>query len=167
MEKLFYRGPSLDALQAEYAFRGRIDEAAPVRSESSVIVDADPWTVWSVLADLRRWPEWTPGHRVLELGDIAPGEPFVWRLGGVKIRSRFAVVSPGRELTWTGVFLAYQAVDRQTLEPLPRGRTKVTIRESLAGPLVPLIFSSAKLRAAHESYLNALKNAVTRIPQTG
>jgi hypothetical protein len=44
------------------------------------------------------------------------------------------VLNPPHELTWTGRFLGYNAVDQHLLEPAGDNRTKVTIRESLAGP---------------------------------
>jgi len=58
------------------------------------------------------------------------------------MRSTFAVVTPRRELTWTGRFLGYKAVDQHLLEPAGNGRTTVTIRESLAGPLLPLFYTA-------------------------
>ncbi|GAA3041306.1 SRPBCC family protein [Streptosporangium longisporum] len=164
MSKLFYRGPSSAVLHAEYAARGRIDTEAPVTSASSVVVDATPAQVWEVISDLRNWPRWAPGYEVLQLGETAPGATFRWRLGGVRITSRFAVVAPGRELTWSGVVFGYKAVDQQLLEALPGGRTRVTMRESLAGPLVSLIFGVDKLRTGHERYLAALEKELTRRP---
>ncbi|MEV7908190.1 SRPBCC domain-containing protein [Streptomyces anulatus] len=162
MSKLFYRGPSLATLHADYAARHRIDTEAPVTSESGITVDADPAQVWEVLADLRNWPAWTPGHEILELGEMAPGAEFRWRLGKVRISSRFAVVAPGRELTWSGRVFGYKAVDQQVLEALPGGRTRVTMRESLAGPLVSLLFGADRLRAGHDRYLTALRSEVAK-----
>ncbi|MEU4833844.1 SRPBCC family protein [Streptosporangium sp. NPDC023615] len=139
-----------------------MDAEAPVTSESGVVVDATPAEVWEVLADLGNWPAWAPGYEVLELGEMTPGAAFRWRLGPVRITSRFAVVAPGRELTWSGVVLGYRAVDQQVLQALPGGRTRVTMRESLAGPLVSLVFGAGRLRAGHERYLNALETELAR-----
>ncbi len=101
--------------------KGRIDETAPVRNTSSIEIDAPAAEVWALLFDLRGWERWWPEHQVLELGEIAPGERFRWRLGGVKISSRFAVVTEGRELTWSGVVLGvYRAVDRNLVEAAAR-----------------------------------------------
>lgn len=61
--KLFYAGPSLTELHERYASQGRIDEAAPVRSTSHVVVDAPVDRVWRVLADLPGWPRWYPARR--------------------------------------------------------------------------------------------------------
>ncbi|MGI5238376.1 SRPBCC family protein [Dactylosporangium sp. CA-139066] len=150
----------LAVLHREYALQGRIDAAAPVTSESSIVIDAPPQRVWAVLADLRSWPEWSPKRRVLRLGEMAPGVSFRWKLGAVAVNSTFAVVEPGRELTWSGVVAGYKAVDQQVLEPLPGGRTRVTMRESLDGPLVRVLFGAKRLRAGHEEYLRELQQAV-------
>jgi polyketide cyclase/dehydrase/lipid transport protein len=49
---------------------------------------------------------------------------------------------------------------RWKLGPAPDGRTTATMRESLAGPLLPLLFSRAKLEAAHQPWLADLKTRV-------
>ncbi|GLV52277.1 hypothetical protein TBS_28420 [Thermobispora bispora] len=154
---LFHRGPSLAALHDEYAARGRIDHEAPVRSSSGTVVAAPAERVWAIMADVASWPSWASNLQVLELGEVRPGETFRWRLGPVTIRSRFARVDPGRELTWTGTFFWYRAVDRHVLEPPGDGTTRVTIEESLAGPLLPLLYGEARLRANHERWLAELK----------
>jgi hypothetical protein len=71
------------------------------------------------------------------------------------------VVEPGRELTWTGrSALVFKAIDRHVLEAVDGGRTRMIVEESLAGPLLPLVFSSARLRRGHERWLAALKAVV-------
>lgn len=154
---LFYRGPSFTQLHEHYAKRGRIDERAPVVCSVSTEVSAPAARVWQVLSDLASWPLWYPGMRILGLGEVRPDAPLRWRMGGVTFSSVFALVEPGRELTWTGRFLCYRAVDRHLVEPLPGGRTRVTIAESLAGPLLPLLYPAAKLRAGHERWLAAFR----------
>jgi hypothetical protein len=88
---------------------------------------------------------------------VRPDEPFTWKLNGIKIAATFAVVSPPTELSWTGSFFGYRAVDRNLLEPLGAHRTLVTFEESLAGPLLPLVYRSSQLRANHERWLTSLK----------
>jgi hypothetical protein len=152
--------PSLATLHDEYALRGRIDEAAPVTNTSSVLIDASPDRVWDVLAGLRGWETWAPGFKLRALDAVEPGRAFRWSLNGTPLRSRFAVVEPGRELSWTGSFLGfYHAVDRMVLTP-ENGRTRVTLQESLDGPLVRLIYPPRKLRAGHETHLAALKRHI-------
>ncbi|WP_062442437.1 SRPBCC domain-containing protein [Herbidospora daliensis] len=135
-----------------------MNELHTVRNTSSTEIGAPSAEVWALLSDLRGWRRWWPEHQVLNLGEVAPGERFRWRLGGVRISSRFAVVTEGRELSWTGVALGlYRALDRNTVEPLPGGRTRLTVSETLAGPLAGLLYPAAKLRAGHERFLQAIK----------
>ncbi|GAA0401153.1 hypothetical protein Acor_38840 [Acrocarpospora corrugata] len=162
MSALLYRGPALEDLHTGYAMKGRIDERAPVTSSSTVVVDAPVTQVWKVLSDLRGWSAWYPEHQVLELGAMAPGESFRWRIGSLKITSRFAVVDPGRELTWSGVVFGYRAVDRHLLEPLDGGHTRVTMSESLAGLFASVLYGPDKLRQGHDRYLAALKAEVEK-----
>ena len=158
--KLFYTGPSLDTLHEEYAKKSRIDEQAPLISVASITIDAPGPAVWAVLSDVAGWPAWYPEFTVLELDQVRPGAPMRWKLGGLTMRSTFAVVNPGHELTWTGRFLGYKAVDQHLLEPAGNGRTTVTIRESLAGPLLPLLYRPSRLQAGHQRWLTALKTTL-------
>ncbi|MFA1539624.1 SRPBCC family protein [Actinomadura monticuli] len=152
--------PNLATLHDEYALRGRIDESAPVTNTSSVLIDASPARVWDVLADLRGWETWAPGFRLRALHAVEPGREFRWAQNGTPLRSRFAVVAPGRELSWTGTCLAlYRAVDRLVLAE-EGGRTRVTVQESLTGPLVRRLYGQRKLREGHEIRLAALKTRV-------
>jgi uncharacterized membrane protein len=155
--KLLYRGPSLAELQNSYAKQHRVDTEAPLVSRSTIEVDAPIWSVWNVLCDVEAWPRWAPRVELLSKTAVRPDEPFTWKLNGVTIVATFAVVSAPTELSWTGRFFAYRAVDRNLLEPLSMNRTRVTFEESLAGPLLPLFYRSSQLRANHDRWLGSLK----------
>jgi hypothetical protein len=68
----------------------------------SVTIDAPGPAAWAVISDVAGWPAWYSEFTLLELGEVSPGAPMRWKLGGLTMRSTFAVVNPGRELTWTG-----------------------------------------------------------------
>lgn len=102
-----------------------------MRYQTSVVIDAGPEVVWSVLADVERWPEWTAtmnsvrwvgtdrlalGARariaqpklldaVFEVTELEPGRSFTWvaRRGGVTIVATHAVGTD--DAGWTGVEL--------------------------------------------------------------
>ncbi len=158
--KLLYSGPSLGTLHEEYAKKSRIDEQAPLISVASIAIDAPRSAVWAVISDVAGWPAWYPEFTVLELGEVRPDTPVRWKLGGLTMRSTFAVVNPDHELTWTGRFLSYKAVDQHLLEPAGNGRTTITMRESLAGPLLSLLYRPSQLQAGHQRWLTALKTAL-------
>jgi hypothetical protein len=72
------------------------------------------------------------------------------------------VVDPGREITWTGVSSGARAVHRHVLAARGENQTHLLSEESMAGPLLPLFFGSAKLASALETWLAAIKTAAER-----
>jgi hypothetical protein len=79
---------------------------------------------------------------------------------GAHMKARFAVIDEERELAWTGVAVGgAKAVQRHCLESQPDGTTKVTVEESMAGPILALAFSNAKLTALLQTSLGTLKAA--------
>jgi hypothetical protein len=165
MSHLLYRGPSLQVLHEQYAKRGRIDERAVVTASQSVHIDAPPERVWQVLSRADAWPEVVAGISRVELpAGVAPDAFFTWVNGRSRIRSRFAVVEPLRELTWTGISSGARAVHRNRLSPLNHSRTQLRSEESMAGPLLTLFYNSDKLSAALEDWLLAVKAAAEHQP---
>jgi hypothetical protein len=160
LKRLFYGGPSIGVLHEEYAKRGRIDERAPVKSSGEIRIGAPVERVWDLLTDLCGWEGWAPGiHDVRLASAVAVDARFSWSIGRTRVKSVFAIVEPGRELTWTGAALWTKAVDRHVLEPAEDGATRLYIEESLAGVLVPLFFSSEKLEVQHQRWLTGFKAA--------
>lgn len=161
LSRLFYGGPSLDVLHEEHAKKGRIDEETPVKASREVRIEAPGERVWELLSDPRGWGAWYPDiHDVrLDSGVMADAR-FTWANGKARMRSRFAVVEAGREITWTGVSSGAKAVHRHVLKPTDGGgATRLFTEESIAGPLLVLFYSSAKLHAGMEKWLSALKSA--------
>jgi hypothetical protein len=166
MTKLFYAGPSQRVLHEEYAKNGRIDCEAPVTTSYEVDIHASPERVWALLASPLGWETFDPAiHDVHLDGPVAADTGFTWSNGRARMKSRFAVVNPSRELTWTGASMGFKVVHRHLLEDTGRGGTRVRCEESMAGPLLTLIYSEAKLRVALETWLTALKTAAEREPR--
>ena len=162
LKTLLYAGPSLQALQSDYAKQGRIDSVASIQSHAEILVHAPISRVWQIMADAPNWPSWMPGVKSVRLDStVAPDATFTWKSGSSRIRSTFAVVDPEKELTWTGVSSGAKAVDRHTLQAT-NGGTRVFTEESMAGLFVTLFFNSDKLRSAQEAYLAALKQVAER-----
>lgn len=82
------------------------------------------------------------------------------KLNGIQIAAIFAVVMPPTELSWTGTFFGYRAVERNLVGPLAADRTVVSFEESLAGAFVALLYRPGQLRANHERWLHSLKKFV-------
>ncbi|HZX56978.1 MAG TPA: SRPBCC family protein [Ilumatobacteraceae bacterium] len=161
-QRLWYSGPALDDLYMEHAVQRQIDTNAPVRSTVEIIIDAPPARVWAVLSDPEHWHLVDPriSHVHLDSG-VAIGSTFTWRNGFARLRSRFAVVAPNSELTWTGRAMGANVVHRHVLEDLGDSRTRLTAIESMAGPLLILLYSSAKLHKNLEQWLAAISAAAT------
>ena len=163
MNQLLYRGPSIEVLHQQYAKRERIDSRAPVTAAHEVEIDAPVQRVWHLLADPMAWPSFAPEvHDVHLDGPVAVDTRFTWANGRSRMRSRFAVVDPGREITWTGVSSGFKAVHRHLLEATGGGATRVRSEESIAGPLLVLFYGSGKLQADIEAWLAGLKRAAER-----
>ena len=163
LNKLFYAGPPLRVLHEDYAKKGRIDDKAPVTTTYEVNVKAPRELVWELLASPLGWGSFDPAiHDVRLDGPVTAGTGFTWANGRARMKSRFAVVDPGRELTWTGASMGFKVVHRHLLADVPGGGTRVWCEESMAGPLLTLLYSEAKLRAALGTWLSALKTAAER-----
>ena len=163
MNQLLYRGPSIEVLHQRYAKQERIDSRAPVTAAHEVEIHAPVQRVWDLLADPMAWPSFAPEvHGVHLDGPVAVDTSFTWANGRSRMKSRFAVVEPGREITWTGVSSGFKAVHRHLLEATGDGATRVRSEESMAGPLLVLFYGSAKLQAGIEAWLAGLKRAAER-----
>jgi uncharacterized protein YndB with AHSA1/START domain len=163
LRQLFYSGPSIEVLHEEYAKKGRIDGEAPVQASHEVRVNAPVERVWELLSNVPGWTAWDPTvHDVHLDSTVAEDARFTWANGRARIKSRFAVVDPGRELTWTGVSSGAKAVDRHVLEATDDGATRVRSEESMAGPLLVLFYNSAKLQADTERWLTTIKTTAER-----
>jgi hypothetical protein len=160
MGKLTYRGPSLAELHDNYAKHGKVDERAPVRARAEALLDAAPSTVWQKLSDVPAWREnLEPAARDIHLDDgVTVDGEFRRTLNGARVRARFAVVDDERELAWSGTSLGVRVVHRYSLEP-EGGRTRVVVEESMAGPPMIALLSSARLSGVLEQSLETLRRA--------
>lgn len=158
---LFYVGPSLQKLHEDYAKKHHIDDNAPLRGRREIVVNAPVARVWSVLSDVAAWDQnLEPGVHDIRVDDgVVVDAPFTRTNKGARMKARFAVVEKERELAWTGSAVGGKAVHRYCLEPQSEGTTKVTVEESMAGPVLAFAFSNAKLTALLESSLSTLKAA--------
>lgn len=160
MSHLLYRGPALEVLHEEYAKQGRIDDRAPVLASSCVDIDAPVARVWKILGAVLDWPTVDPAISKVQLpAGVEVDAPFAWVNAGARIKSRFAVVSRDSELTWTGVSFGARAVHRHIIRETPGGGTQLESAESMAGPLLTLMFSSSKLNGGMTRWLTAIKAA--------
>jgi uncharacterized protein YndB with AHSA1/START domain len=157
---LLYRGPAIDVLHEEYAKRGRIDDRAAVSTGRDIVIAAPVERVWALLSDPMQWATWHSGiHDVEVEAPTAVDVRFAWSNGRARMQSRFAVVAPGHEITWTGVAGGAKAIHRHVLDAPTPTTTRVHCEESMSGFLLGLFFGNRKLRATIETWLDGLRVA--------
>jgi hypothetical protein len=88
-----------------------INRNAPATAEGEIRINAEPHTVFSVIAGVNEWPSWNPDVRSAMLeGALEPGSVFRWRSGPSSLTSTLEVVDPPREIAWTGTTMRIKAV---------------------------------------------------------
>jgi carbon monoxide dehydrogenase subunit G len=61
---------------------------APATAEGELRIDADPSTVFSVIAAIDQWPSWNPDVKSVTVeGPVQPGMAFRWKAGPVRAPS--------------------------------------------------------------------------------
>jgi len=107
-------------------------------------IDAAPEQVWAVLADVERWPDWTPtmtSVRRLDEGPLGSASSAeirqpklpktVWRV------TRF---EPGRRFEWAAGGPGMTTRGDHVVEPLDGGRSRVTLEIATVGALAGVMW---------------------------
>jgi uncharacterized protein YndB with AHSA1/START domain len=141
----------------DLARNGQVDTTAPIQASLRIIINAPPTIVWHLLTDIDNWPRWQSAIQTASIeGPVAPGTTFQWK-SGMSITSKIAQVDPGRHFTWTGSAMMAHVIHTWTIQPGPAGGTLLETKESMAGSLLTLVYSSKKLEEADQLWLDSLK----------
>ena len=141
-----------------------IDRAAPASFGSSTHIEADPATVFAVIADINAWPAWNHDVRSAKLdGPVQPGSVFRWKAGPSSLTSTLQVVDPPTEIAWTGTTIGITAVHVFRFEA-SNGGTLARSDESWDGLLARLLtgYSRKSLEKAVTGVLASLKAEAER-----
>src|SRR5688572_28010554 len=111
---------------------------------TEIIINAPPSTVWAVLMDFERYPEWNP-FIVQIVGKAIVGERLSVRLQppgtkGIRMRPTVLAVEPEREFRWKRTLAipgVFSGEHRFYIEPHEAG-SLFTQSECFSGLLVPL-----------------------------
>ena len=111
--------------------------------EQTIDIAAPPDAVWRVLADVERWPEWTPSMRSVKLesdGPFAVGSRAKLGVAGAPMSSMWEVTSlgAGRSFVWESAQPGMRTIAGHYIEATDAGsRVRLTI--DMNGPLATLM----------------------------
>lgn len=116
--------------------------------DSTIEINAPAETVWQILTDFSRFPEWNPFMRRAS-GEVKPGAQLQVYLqpsnaSGMTFRPTVLKAEPSRELRWLGSLFVRGLFDGEhvlKIEPLDPNRVRFTQHENFSGILAPLILS--------------------------
>lgn len=138
--------------------------------QTRIHIDAQPDTVWQVLTNFGRYPDWNPFMPRVE-GTVREGETIMVRIEppggrGMTFKPTLQRVEPHRELRWLGRLLLPKIFDGEhifELHPDDGGRRSVQ-RENFGGVLVPLLWGSMEgpTRRGFEAMNEAVKARAER-----
>jgi hypothetical protein len=161
--RLFYRGPATNKLYNDFARRRCIDHSAPIIASLEVTINAPVTRVWALLSQPQSWTNIDTDISDVHISDpVAEGARFSWRSGRTRMDSRFAVVDANHELTWTGAALGAKVIHRHVLTAVDDNTTRLFCEESMAGPFLVLLYSSAKLDRALRKWITGISEAAQR-----
>ena len=118
-----------------------INRDAPATADGELRIDADPQTVFSVIAAIDRWPSWNPDVKSVTVpGPVQPGTVFRWKSGPSTLTSTLQVVDPPHEIAWTGTTMGIRKVVRMALAKgswLPRRPSAASVPSTVATMVAP------------------------------
>ena len=141
-----------------------INRNAPATAEGEIQIDADPHTVFSVIAAINEWPSWNPDVRSATLeGALEPGTVFRWKSAPSSLTSTLHVVDPPREIAWTGTTMGIKAVHVFRFQVMGGG-TLARSEESWQGLIASVLkgYSRRTLDKGIRNVLDHLKTEAER-----
>jgi uncharacterized membrane protein len=110
-----------------------------VQFERSIEISAPPAKVWATLVDVESWPLWSESVDKVERLDKS--QPFGLgseaRIHQPKLPAltwKVAAFSPGVSFAWTATTRGVTTWASHVIEPLPEGRSRVTLGIRQTGP---------------------------------
>ena len=130
--------------------------------ESSIETSAKPSRVWSLFADVNRWPDWNAGIADIQIhGLFADGTRFTMRPPGQEpLLSTLIEVEPNESFTDETVVDEVRVLVHHRLVPLPSGNTKIIYSTQITGAGAAQI--GAMVTADFPQVLAALKELAER-----
>jgi uncharacterized protein YndB with AHSA1/START domain len=136
-----------------------INNNAPVKCSKTILINASPDKVWSVMTNIDLWANWQTDISKPKLnGELKPSTTFDWKTGGAKIHSTLQTVEPFNNFGWTGKTFGMYAIHDWILTEI-NGQTQVSVAESMEGFLAGLFKKSfnKNLEKGMQNWLDLLK----------
>lgn len=116
-----------------------VNQEAPVCQTKSIVINANPEKIWSVIADVENWTKWNDAIEKVHLdGELKVQSDFTWTSGGPKITSKVHTFDSFKTLGWTGKTFGARAIHNWHFEEV-EGGTKIIVEESMEGWLISLL----------------------------
>ncbi|MCB0464081.1 MAG: SRPBCC family protein [Aequorivita sp.] len=116
-----------------------INEEAPVKSHSAIVINAPTEKVWQILTKINDWPTWQSEVTESNLKEeLKEGVEFRWKAGGLSFTSQIHTVEPNIKFGWTGKTFGASAIHNWFFKD-EGAKTTVYVDESLQG-MLPKIF---------------------------
>ena len=136
-----------------------VNRSAPAVATHELLIKAPAQRIWSLVAEIDRWPSWNPAVKSAKLnGGFEVGTTFNWKSGGISIVSTLQEIQPTTKLVWTGMAIGTRAIHVWSLQSTPTG-VLVCTSESFEGWIVSLMRKSMQktLDESLVAWLNELK----------
>ena len=133
---------------------------------ATVAIEASAETIWAVLTDAARYPEWNSTVDRVD-GRIAPGEKITVYpkiSGGRAFPVKVSAFEPQRRMVWTGGMPLGLFKGERTFQLTPRnGAVEFDMHEVFSGLMAPLIGQSIpNLQPAFDEFAQCLKKKAER-----
>ncbi len=150
--------PSWSGIHEKCSRKGLTDPDAPVQASGEIAIECPPKRVWAVLTDVSRWSEIRSdiGDASIE-GSVASDSLFTWSIAEIILTSKFGLLVPYRELSWSTTTTGLVMTVRYLFEPLGASGTLLNCHEALTAPMYPQLGGNTELGKRIESWLEGVK----------
>ena len=139
--------------------------------EKTVVVHAEPSTIWAVFTDLETWPDWDGGLDSVEsVGDgfVENGVSIFVFSGGLKAKTTFTNITENQGFNWTAKSVMVRIEARFDMKPVENGQ-QLTYRFGIGGILGTImnLFMSKTVDSDTLRDLSAIKSIAERKREQG
>ena len=111
----------------------------PVVASADLLVHASIDKVWNVQSNISQWQKWNGDIESMKVdGEIGLGTIFIWKSGGITIKSKITEFSPQHKIAWEGKTFGINAYHVWQFTEVDNN-VHVFTEEKFVGPLAWLL----------------------------